>query len=120
MRRAKRDPTEFVPLPRATFHVLLALQEAPLHGYAVKQKVERLSDGAVRMAPGTLYETLHRMRERGFLEEAAPPKEDGGTHAQRSYYQLTSFGRDVLQAEVKLLGLMIDHARSVMRAAESS
>ncbi len=120
MAQTQRDPTELLPLPRATFHALLALQEEPLHGYAVKQKVERLSDGVVRMAPGTLYETLHRMLERGFLEEAAPPKEDGGGHAQRSYYQLTSFGRDVLQAEVKLLGSMIDHARSVMRAAESS
>ena len=120
MGQAQRDPTEFLPLPRATFHALLALQEEPLHGYAVKQKVERLSDGAVRMAPGTLYETLHRMRERGFLEEAAPPKEDAGSHAQRNYSQLTSFGREVLHAEVQRLGSMIDHARSVMRAAESS
>ena len=79
MGQVKRDPAECIPLPRAAFHALLALQEEPLHGYAVKQKVERLSGGAVRMAPGTLYETLHRMRERGFLEEAAPPKEDRGS-----------------------------------------
>ena len=119
MAQAQRDPTEFLPLPRGTFHALLALQEEPLHGYAVKQKVEQLSDGIVRMAPGTLYETLHRMRERGFLEEAAPPEEGRASHAQRNYYQLTSLGRDVLHAEVMRLGSMIDHARSVMRAAES-
>ncbi len=115
----QRDPTEFLPLPRATFHALLALQEGPLHGYAVKQKVERLSDGVVRMGPGTLYETLHRMRERGFIEEAPPPEQDGAGHAQRNYSRLTSFGREVLHAEVTRLGSMIDHARSVMRAAES-
>ena len=116
MSRPDRDPRDLVPLPRATFHALLALQEEPLHGYAVKQKVERLSNGAIRMAPGTLYETLHRMRERGLVEETAPPDEDGEGHAQRNFYRLTALGRDALRAEVELLGPMIDHARGVMRA----
>lgn len=120
MARSRKRPADIVPLPRATFHALLALQEEPLHGYAVKQRVEQLSNGAIRMAPGTLYETLHRMRERGLVVETDPPTEESAGHAQRNFYRLTAFGRDVLRAEVELLGSMIDHARSVMRAAESA
>lgn len=108
---------KMLPLPRATFHVLVALQEGPLHGYGVKHRVEDLSEGMVRMAPGTLYETLHRMRTRGLIEEvdpASPPAED---HPQRSYYRLTAFGQAVLSAEVHRLGAMVDHVRARMREA---
>jgi DNA-binding PadR family transcriptional regulator len=108
---ADPDVTALLPLPRATFHILVALQEGPLHGYAVKQRVEDLSGGVVRMAPATLYETLHRMKVRALLEEAPPsvPLEDD--HPQRSYYRLTPHGRAVLAAEVQRLGAMVDHAR---------
>ena len=107
-----------LPLPVATFHVLLALQEGDLHGYGVKKRVEALTDGAVRMAPGTLYETLHRMRERGLVEEPdeRPPGEEA--HAQRSYYRLTGLGRRVLRAEVERVGGMIDHARALLGTSE--
>jgi DNA-binding PadR family transcriptional regulator len=108
---------DLLPLPRATFHILVALQEGPLHGYGVKQQVEARSEGAVRMAPGTLYETLHRMKARGLIEETdtdVPPAED---HPQRSYYRLTTFGRAVMTAEVHRLGAMVDRARRFMREA---
>ena len=106
-----------LPLPRATFHVLVALQEGPLHGYGVKQRVQDLSDGMVRMAPGTLYETLHRMRTRGLIEDADPDSPPAEDHPQRSYYRLTPFGRSVMSAEVHRLGAMVDHARARMREA---
>lgn len=108
------DVARLLPLPRATFHVLVALQEGPLHGYAVKQRVQELSEGVVRMAPATLYETLHRMRERGLVEEADPGGPAGEDHPQRSYYRLTEHGRAVLAAEVHRLGAMVDHARRLL------
>lgn len=108
------DIARLLPLPRATFHVLVALQEGALHGYAVKQRVEELSEGIVRMAPATLYETLHRMRERGLVEEADSVLPEGEDHSQRSYYRLTAHGRVVLAAEVRRLGAMVDHARRLL------
>lgn len=109
-----RSIRDLLPLPRATFHVLLALQEGALHGYAVKQRVEALSEGVVRMAPATLYETMHRMRARGLIEEADPELPPGEDHPQRSYYRLTPHGRTVLAAEVHRLGAMVDHARRLL------
>ncbi len=108
------DIARLLPLPRATFHVLVALQEGALHGYAIKQRVEELSEGVVRMAPATLYETLHRMRERGLVEEAEPQRPEHEEHSQRSYYRLTAHGRAVLAAEVRRLGAMVDHARRLL------
>lgn len=112
------DAQELLPLPVATFHVLLALQEEDLHGYGVKKRVEELSNGSVRMAPGTLYETLHRMRERGLIEEPDDPPEEARSHAQRSYYRLTGLGRRALRAEVERVGGMIDHARALLADTE--
>ena len=55
---AVRDESGFLPLPWATLHILLALTEGEKHGYAIMRDVERVSDGAVRMGPGTLYGTI--------------------------------------------------------------
>jgi DNA-binding PadR family transcriptional regulator len=114
----RSDVRDLLPLARATFHVLLALQEEALHGYAVKKRVEALSEGAIRMAPGTLYETLHRMRERGLIETAEGSHVEG-EHPQRQYYRMTSRGRAALRAEVDRLGAMIDHARAIFRRGET-
>ena len=115
MSPADSDPLEHLPLPRATFHALLALQEGPLHGLGVRDRVDELSDGIVRMGPGTLYETLHRMRERGLVEETDERPAGHDDHPRRSYYRLTPFGRRVLAAEVERVGSMVDHARALMR-----
>lgn len=104
-----------LPLPSASFHALVALGEGDVHGYGIRQRVEALTDGAVRIPPGTLYETLHRMQAQGLVEESdlrPPPDED---HSQRTYYRLTSLGRAALRAEVARMGSVVDHARRLLR-----
>ena len=50
------------PLPAASMHLVLALLEGgESHGYALLKRVEELSDGSVKMGPGTLYGTLNRL-----------------------------------------------------------
>ena len=51
------------PLPAASLHVVFALLDGELHGYALMRRVDELSDGSVRMGPGTLYGTLNRLVE---------------------------------------------------------
>src|SRR3989442_1492316 len=58
MARTTKHPQ---PLPPAVFHLLLALRDGEQHGYALMQQVEQLTDGAVRMGPGTLYGAIKRM-----------------------------------------------------------
>jgi DNA-binding PadR family transcriptional regulator len=79
-------------LPAASLHVALALLDGELHGYALMRRVEELSDGAVRMGPGTLYGTLNRLVETGLIEETTDRRPRTGNERRR-YYQLTPEGR---------------------------
>jgi DNA-binding PadR family transcriptional regulator len=79
-------------LPAASLHVALALLDGELHGYALMRRVEELSDGAVRMGPGTLYGTLNRLVETGLIEETTDRTLRTGNERRR-YYQLTPSGR---------------------------
>jgi len=94
------------PLPSASLHIVLALLEGEAHGYALIGRVVELSDGAVRMGPGTLYGTLNRLVSERLIEETTDrvPRHDS---ERRRYYQLTSIGRAVAVDEVaRLQGLV--------------
>lgn len=94
------------PLPSASLHIVLALLDGELHGYALMGRVSELSDGAVRMGPGTLYGTLNRLVNDGLIEEttARVARDDS---ERRRYYQLTASGRAVAVEElVRLRGLV--------------
>lgn len=94
-----------LPLTPVVFHTLLALAPGPAHGYAIAREVEDVTDGRVRMGPGTLYGSLQRMRDDGLVEEAHNPGV-GGAHAERRrYYALTQLGRAALRAEGERLAL---------------
>ena len=83
-------------LPAASLHVVLALLGGEKHGYALMQDVEELSDGSVKMGPGTLYGTLNRLVDDGLIEETR--QED-----RRRYYRLTAEGEHVASAEMTRL-----------------
>ena len=59
-----------LPLTEPTYYILLSLTE-PLHGYAVMQKVEQLSNGAVSVGPGTLYGALSTLEKDGLIVKVA-------------------------------------------------
>jgi DNA-binding PadR family transcriptional regulator len=54
-----------LPNAGATYFVLAALLEGPLHGYAIMKRAEEMSGGRVRLATGTLYAALDRLTEQG-------------------------------------------------------
>lgn len=112
--RTNLDPTAFLPLPQAQFHVLVALTEGERHGYAIMQAVEESSEGIVRMAPATLYGTLKRLVDAGLAEELArrPRPEDD---QRRRYYRLTGLGQRVCAAEADRLSRLVRLTRSNLR-----
>ena len=93
-------------LPAASLHVALALLDGELHGYALMRRVEELSDGAVRMGPGTLYGTLNRLVETGLIEETTDQRSRDGNERRR-YYQLTGRGRLVAVEELTRLQRLV-------------
>lgn len=114
------DPAPFLPLPQATFHILLALAEEPRHGYAILQDVESRTRGAVKLGAGTLYRSIHRMLEDGLVEEMRTrpsPEEDD---ERRRYYRITRLGGIVVRAEVRRLSELVKIARAAGLAGEGA
>jgi DNA-binding PadR family transcriptional regulator len=98
------------PLTPAVVHVLLALAGGDRHGYAILKDVQRQTASRLRFGPGTIYSTLQRLMETGWVEEAAAPTRD--TDVRRKYYRLTRIGREALKEEVDRLGALLDVARA--------
>lgn len=99
--------------------ILLTLTDAPRHGYGIMKEVARVSGGTVRLGPATLYESLQRLRAAGLIEESERRPRTSEDRAQRRYYTLTGDGRRSLEAEVRRLGQMIDHARAKLGLEET-
>ena len=104
------DPTSFLPLPSAPLHILLALREGERHGYAVMRDVERLSDGAVKMGPGTLYGAIKRLLADDLIEESSERPDPELDDQRRRYYRLTGLGERVCSAEVERLSKLLQRA----------
>jgi len=92
-------------LTRAEFHVLLALQHGSRHGYAVMQDVEDLSEGRVRLGPGTLYTAIKRLVAAGLIEECEADAE------RRRCYQLTRLGKAAAADEARQMSDLVRVAR---------
>ena len=94
----------------AVIHVLLALAGGERHGYAILKDVQLNAGSRLRFGPGTIYGTLQRLMEAGWVEEAASPGAD--VDPRRRYYRMTRSGREALGAEVDRLGALLDTARA--------
>lgn len=95
------------PLPAASLHIVLALLDGELHGYGLMQRVAELSNGSVRMGPGTMYGTLNRLVHDGMIEESTDriARDDA---ERRRYYQLTATGQAVAIEELSRLQSLVD------------
>ena len=108
MPRTAKQPQS---LPPAVFHLLLALRDGEQHGYALMQRVEELTDGAVRMGPGTLYGAIKRMLADGLIEESEERPDPALDDQRRRYYRITATGERVCAAEVDRLETLLRNAR---------
>jgi len=102
---------EFLPLPPATFHILLALVEGERHGYAIIQDVEVRTDGELRLSAGTLYRSIARMVEQGLIAEVAK-RATRQDDERRRYYRITPLGTAVARAEMRRLTQLVRLARA--------
>lgn len=83
----------YVPMTETGFYILLCLREA-CHGYGIVQRVEALTDGEIRLSPGTMYGSLSKMEKDGlicFVRE----------EEKRKIYRITELGSQVLALEMK-------------------
>jgi DNA-binding PadR family transcriptional regulator len=100
------------PLTPAIVHILLALADDDRHGYGIMQEVARLTEGSVRMGPGTLYGTIKRLLAARLIEEADERPDPALDDERRRYYRLTPQGRRALSAETARVATLISAARA--------
>jgi DNA-binding PadR family transcriptional regulator len=112
MANTPADVDALLPLPPATFHILIAVAREDRHGYAIMQEVEERTGGELRLSAGTLYRSIQRMLDQGLIRETrdrpAPELDD----ERRRYYRITPFGEAVARAEARRMSELVRMARA--------
>jgi len=103
----KKGPT----LSPAAFHIMLVLAGGENHGYAIMREVAEHTNGKMRLGPGSLYGTIKRMLEDGWIEESDERPDPQLDDERRRYYRLTGIGRKLVQAEAERLEELVNIAR---------
>ena len=80
------------PLTEAMFYVLLCLHGRSMSGMEIAEHVERLTDGRVRLGPGTLYAILATFQKEEVAEKQVP-------EGRRIPYAITEHGEELYQKE---------------------
>ena len=90
IREAKKGTAEIV--------VLAFLEDEPRHGYELTQLIEERSGGALTFNFASLYATLYKLEERGWIQGRWVER---AGQRRRRYYKITNEGRTVLAAQRK-------------------
>ncbi len=102
----KFPKSKFLPLTEATYYILLALA-APKHGYAVMQEAEEISEGTLRLAPGTLYGAFTTLEEGKLIQMV-------GKEGRRKIYKITDKGTEILREQIRRLRIMVRSAENIL------
>jgi DNA-binding PadR family transcriptional regulator len=95
-------------LTEAVYYILLSLYQ-PMHGYGIMQNVQRLSDGRVQLAAGTLYGAINVLLEKGWISAW-----QGDMGGRKKEYIITEKGRAAAQAELKRLKELVRNGDSII------
>lgn len=96
----------YVPMTETAFFILLCLRK-PNHGYGIVQMVAKMTDGAIKLTPGTMYGSLSKMEKDNVIRFIR--EED-----KRKIYQITDSGLEVLQLELKRIDRLYKIAQEEM------
>src|ERR1700732_858295 len=104
-------------LPQGTLDLLIlkVIALAPVHGYAIAQRLEPVSRGVVQVPEGSLYPALHRLENRGFL---AADWRETETGREAKFYRLTRKGRRQLETEAASWQRLTEAVGLILRMSE--
>ena len=94
--------------------VLRVLSRGELHGWGITQKLEQLSQSALQVDEGSLYPSLYRMEDKGWIEAESRLTEN---NRRAKYYSLTRAGRKQLESERESWDRMTAIIAQVMHSA---
>lgn len=95
----------YVPMTETGFYILLCLR-TEMHGYSIVRRVEELTDGEIRLSPGTMYGSLSKMEKDSLIRFVREEE-------KRKLYVITPLGEEVLSLEMRRIGRLY---RNMMEA----
>lgn len=101
-------------LSESTYLVLLALAKEASHGYGIIKKIEEYSDGAIVLAPGTLYGVLTNLQKQNLIELVTAEKES----RQKKIYRLTDKGHSSFQLEYERFKKMLAISDNILKGVK--
>ena len=113
MAQKSLQPDAFLPLPAATFHILMAVAEEDRHGYAIIQDVAVRTGGELKLSAGTLYRSIQRMLDQGLIIETEERPDPEFDDQRRRYYRITPLGEAVAKAEATRMAKLVKWARAI-------
>jgi transcriptional regulator len=94
--------------------ILRTLQNGALHGWAVSERIQQISQDVLQINQGSLYPALHRLEHQGWIEAEWKVSELG---RRAKYYHLTASGRRQLAVEAREWERMAHAIGRVMKLA---
>jgi PadR family transcriptional regulator PadR len=94
--------------------ILRTLQKAALHGWAISERIQEISEDVLQINQGSLYPALHRLEHQGWIEAEWAVSELG---RRAKYYRLTATGRKQLAVETREWDRMSNAIGRVMKLA---
>jgi PadR family transcriptional regulator PadR len=94
--------------------ILKVVALGPIHGYAISQRIRKMSREVLQVQQGSLYPALHRLEEKKWLKAEWGAAESG---REAKFYALTTAGRKQLDAEEASYERLTGAIRLVLRAA---
>ena len=94
--------------------VLKMLVRGPLHGYGLAQRIQQVSEEALRVEKGSLYPALHRMEQLDWICAEWKATENG---RRAKYYKLTPHGRKQLAREERDWSRLAGAVSKILRYA---
>lgn len=94
--------------------ILRALLAGPKHGWAISERIEQVSEDALRVNQGSLYPALHRLEHQGWIKADWGVSELG---RRARFYRLTPAGRKQLELETEAWARMSGAIRRVLDMA---
>src|SRR5690349_24056772 len=94
--------------------ILRALRTGPMHGWAVSERIQQISQDVLQVNQGSLYPALHRLEHRGWIKAEWGVSELG---RRARFYSLTASGRRQLEVETENWGKLTEAISRVLRMA---
>ena len=94
--------------------ILRTIQTEPMHGWAISERIQQISEDVLQVNQGSLYPALHRLEHRGWIEAEWGVSELG---RRAKFYRLTVAGRRQLAVEASEWDRMSTAIGRVMKQA---